>query len=147
MRAALCFASLQILLHSRYIPRYRPNSSPGQLRVASLQTSLHSRCIPRYTPNPSPDPAFRRSLACVELPQSSWSCGGALCVLRFALPRYRPLQTSLHSHYIPRCAALHCATDTACQEMLSVPLQSCVTRISVTDLRNKIRGASRVTDP
>ena len=26
-------------------------------------------------------------------------------------------------------------------------LQTCVTRTSVTDLRNKIRGASRVTDP
>ena len=59
---------------------------------------------------------------------------------------FASLQTSLHSHYIPCCAALHCATDTACQDMF-VPLQTCVTRTSVTDLRNKIRGASRVTDP
>ena len=118
MRAALCFALLQTSLHSHYIPCYRPNPSPGQrppfcrslacveklvlrrraLRTALCflpryrprytavtylvtdpQTSLHSRYIPRYRPNPSPG---QRS---PFLPQL-----GALCVLRFALPRYRP---------------------------------------------------------
>ena len=49
-------------------------------------------CCAFYRPSPSPGqrPPFCRSLACVEYLQASWCCGGALCVLRFTLPRYRP---------------------------------------------------------
>ena len=90
----------------RYRPRYRPRcvavtylvadptparaSDPpfcrcheagaAEVCFASLRTSLHSRHTPRYRPNQpqARDPPFcRRS-------------GNTLCVLRFALPRYRP---------------------------------------------------------
>ena len=143
-------------------PCYRPR----YIAVAYLVTDPAPACW-------ASDPPFCRSL----LALSSWCCGGTLCVLsfgpatllfaaawlalsscnqsgaakapcvlRFALPRYRPRYRSLHSHCIPRCAALHYTPDSTCQKMLS-PLQTCVTRTSVTDLRNKIRAGSRVTDP
>ena len=161
LRSALRFASLQTSLHGRYIPRYRPNPQPGPVtllfaaawfalnRAAEacfaccallcLVTDLKpSRYIPRYRPNPSPGqrPPFLPQLGLRELRGRALRPG--LC--------FASLPSSLHSHHILRSAALHCAADTACQEMI-VPLQTCVTRTSVTDLRNKIRGASRVTDP
>ena len=120
MRAALCFALLQTSLHSR------------SSNVTYLVTD--------------PTPAW--------LALNSWCCcGGA----RFALPRYRPgyiAVTYLDTDPTPArasdpafCRSLACvdAPDSACQEMF-FPLQTCVTRTSVTDLRNKIRAASRVTD-
>ena len=60
------------------LPRYRPR----YIAVTYLVTDP--------TPTRASDPPFFRSLACVEKLQASWCSGGALCVLRFALARYRP---------------------------------------------------------
>ena len=80
----LCFVFLDTLLHSRYIPLYRPTPAGASdppfchslelrrralrtaLCFASLQTSLRSRYIPRCRPNTTRDPPF-----CHRLPFAS----------------------------------------------------------------------------
>ena len=58
------------------------------LCFVKLQTSLRSRYTPPYRPNPSPGQRPHR-LACVDSCNQA-GAAEALCVLRFALPRFRP---------------------------------------------------------
>ena len=108
--------------------------------------------------DPTPARASPPLFAAAWLALKSWCCGGALCVLRFALPRYRPgciAVTYLVTDPTPaRASDPAFCRSLACVDALLIllvrffcPLQTCVTRTSVTDLRNKIRAASRVTDP
>ena len=94
--ASLCFVT-QTSLHSRYIPRYSPNPSPGLLELrrralhtalcfASSQTSLHRHYIPCCRPNPSP---------CQRHPFLPW-LGFVLAVANFKLElRRRALRAVL----------------------------------------------------
>ena len=120
MRTALCLASLQTSLRSRYIPRYRPNPSPGQRPPLFAAAWL---CVGSCNLQAGAAEAYFAYCACTEeLRLSSGSC----------------------------CSSLFCATFVYWYWYLSRTvflLQTCVTRTSVTDLRNKIRGASRATDP
>ena len=137
LHIALCFASSQTSLHSRYIPRYRPSPSPGQqpplftaawlawsscnqagaaearfetaLCFASLQTSLHCRYIPRIF-------------------AIAWFCVGSCNIFSCMGLRRRALRTALVLKSCDsragaaalRRSALHCASDTdACQDMSS----------------------------
>ena len=134
--------SLQTSLHSRYIPRYRPSPSPGQrppfftticnfqagaaeesFEFCTLLRLVTSRYIAVKYLVRDPTPACASRLACVgQLQFSSWSCGGVLRVLH-----------------------LRWTVATFKREQRLFPLQTCVTRTPVTHLRNRIRGASRLT--
>ena len=115
---------------------------------ASLQTSLHSRHIPRCRPNPSPGlrPRF--------LPHLGFRGIAALCILRFALLRYRPRDIGVTypvTDPTPARASVPLFVSAVANFKLEwellIEMRTCVTRASVTNLRKKIRGASRVTDP
>ena len=108
-------------------------------------TSLRSRYIPCYRPMParaSDAPFCHRLALCFgSCKFQAGSCGGR--TLRSALV-LRSCDFRAGAAVL-RCSALHCADTGTCQEMF--PVTDLRNKTSVTDLRNKIRGASRVTDP
>ena len=83
LRTAFRFASLQTSLHSRYIPRYRRNHGPAGAAEARFAYCVSLCLVTDLVTQP-----LHTSLQ--TQPRPGWCCGGARCVLRFALPRYRP---------------------------------------------------------
>ena len=77
----LCLVTHLVTQHSHYIPRYRPNPSPG------LRPPCHHLALRR------------------QLQLSSWSCGGVLCVLCVLATFEREL---LLFCVVLRCSALFC---------------------------------------
>ena len=125
MRTALCFASLQTSVHSRYIPRYRPNPIPGQQPPFFLQRGLRGiAAIKLELRRRASQTALCFALGFVSA-VANLKLGLRSCALRIALVLqscdFRAGAAAL------RCSALHCASDTdTCQDMFS--RQTCVTR-------------------